>query len=162
MSWWGINLLMGLALLFTQFSPMEAASKVPAQRAGGEAPSQQEEPERAIALLVREMQMDLEASSSSGFLGKINSARFDDFPRFREMVERLTRENTLRVFLRQLTNTMNEGSARTVLDAEMEMTRKDSAGRMERRRQQLTIDLERAPRGWKIVNITPREFFRPL
>ena len=49
-----------------------------------------------------------------------------------------------------------------MIDAEMEMTRKDSAGQLERRRQQLVIDFQRTRRGWKITNITPREFFRPL
>ncbi|OFW32298.1 MAG: hypothetical protein A3J28_19025 [Acidobacteria bacterium RIFCSPLOWO2_12_FULL_60_22] len=78
------------------------------------------------------------------------------------MIERLTREDTLRVFFRQVNNSIKEESAQTVIDAEMEMTRKDSAGQLERRRQQLVIDFQRTSRGWKITNITPREFFRPL
>ena len=57
---------------------------------------------------------------------------------------------------------IQEDGAQTILDAEMEMTRKDSAGAPERRRQQLARDFERTNRGWKIINITPREFFRPL
>ena len=127
-----------------------------------EQPAGQENPERAIARLVREMQMDLEGSSSTGMLRKIDRAKFEDFPSFRDMVERLTREDTLRVFFRQVSNALDEETARTVLDAEMEMTRKDSAMPAERRRQQITIDLEFTSGGWKIVNITPREFFRPL
>ena len=130
--------------------------------AQGERPAGQEDPERAIARLVREMQMDLEGSSSTGVLGKIDRAKFEDYPRFQDMVERLTREDTLRVFFRQVSNSLKEGTAQTLLDAEMEMTRKDSAVPAERRRQQITIDLEFTSRGWKIVNITPREFFRPL
>ncbi|MBI2819575.1 MAG: hypothetical protein HYX73_06315 [Acidobacteria bacterium] len=130
--------------------------------AQGELPAGQEDPARAIARLVREMQMDLEGSSSTGVLGKIDRAKFEDYPRFRDMVERLTREDTLRVFFRQVSYSLKEGTAQTLLDAEMEMTRKDSAVPAERRRQQITIDLELTSRGWKIVNITPREFFRPL
>ena len=75
---------------------------------------------------------------------------------------RLTREDALRVFFRQVNNSIKEDSAQTMIDAEMELTRKDSARQPERRRQQLVIDFERTSRGWKIVNITPRDFFRPL
>jgi hypothetical protein len=128
----------------------------------GEQPAKQEDPARAIAQLVRDMQMDLEGSSSTGLLGKIDNAKFADYPRFQDMVERLTREDTLRVFFRQTTNSVNEDTAQTILDAEMEMTRKDSAVPAEHRKQQITIDLERTSRGWKITNITPRDFFQPL
>jgi hypothetical protein len=128
----------------------------------GEQPPSQEDPQRAVAQVVREMQMDLEAASSAGLLRKIDSAKFDDFPRFQDMIERLTREDTLRVFFRQVRSDVKQDTAQTLLDAEMELTRKDSSAAPERRRQQLTIDLERTSRGWRIVNITPRDFFRPL
>jgi hypothetical protein len=128
----------------------------------GEQPTKQQDPERAIAQLVRDLQMDLEGSSSSGLLSRIDRAKFDDFPRFQDMVERLTREDTLRVFFRQTSSTVKEDHAQTVLDAEMEMTRNDSAVPAQRRKQQVTIDLERTSRGWKIINITPRDFFQPL
>jgi hypothetical protein len=128
----------------------------------GEQPAKQEDPARAIAQLVRDMQMDLEGSSSTGVLSKIENAKFADYPGFQDMVERLTREDTLRVFFRQTTNSVKEDTAQTILDAEMEMTRKDSAVPAERRNQQITVDLERTSRGWKITNITPRDFFQPL
>ena len=129
---------------------------------GRETPDRREDPERAITNVVRQMQFDLEASSRAGVLSNIDAAKFEDYPRFEDMIERLTREDTLRVFFRQANNSIQEDRARTVLDAEMELTRKDSAAPPERRRQQIVIDFERIPRGWKIVNITPREFFRPL
>lgn len=156
------GLLVFLVFLVGKVNPLEAAGRARPQGTQREEPSRQEDPERAIAQMVREIQMDLEGSSSTSFLGKINAAKFDDFPRFQDMIERLTRQNALRVFFRQVTNVVKEESAQTILDAEMEMTRKESAGQVERRRQQLTLDLERTARGWKIINITPREFFRPL
>jgi hypothetical protein len=128
----------------------------------GEKPAKQEDPDRAIQRIVREMQMDLEGASSRGVLGQIDTAKFEDYPRFEDMVERLTREDTLRVFFRQVRSSAKEDSAQTVLDAQMEMTRKDSATPARRRSQQITIDLEKTSRGWKIVNVTPREFFQPL
>ena len=134
----------------------------PAAQQGREEPAKREEPEQAISTILRKMQMDLEGSSSRGVLSNIDSAKFDDYPRFEDMIERLARENSLRVFFRQVSNSIRENSAQTILEAEMEMTRKDSAGQAERRRQQLVIDFALTSRGWKIINITPRDFFRPL
>jgi len=129
---------------------------------GRETPARREDPERAITNVVRQMQFDLEASSRAGVLSHIDSAKFEDYPRFEDMIERLTRADTLRVYFRQANNSIQEDRAQTILDAEMELLRKDSAAPPERRRQQIVIDFERTPRGWRIVNITPRDFFRPL
>ena len=121
-----------------------------------------EEPAQAIARVIRQMKMNLEGSSSRGFLLNIHAAKFEDYPRFEEMIERLLREDVLRVYFRQVSNSIQQDISRTILDAEFEITRKDSAGRLERRRGQITIRLERTSEGWKIINITPRDFFRPL
>ncbi|MBI4463865.1 MAG: hypothetical protein HY647_04095 [Acidobacteria bacterium] len=141
---------------------VEAAGRAKQARPGAEEPSPRENPERVIAQTVRQMQFDLEGSSSRSFLSHFDSVKFDDYPRFEEMIERLLRENSLRVFLRQVSNTIQQDTAQTILDAEMELTRKDAAGQIERRRQQLVIDFERTDRGWKIVNLNPRDYFRPL
>ena len=139
-----------------------AAGRARQAREGQERPARREDPQRAIANLIRSMQTDLEAASRRGILSNIDSAKFEDYPRFEDMIDRLTREDALRVFFRQVNNSIKEDAAQTVIDAEMELTRKDSATPPERRRQQLVIDFERTTRGWKIVNITPRDFFRPL
>lgn len=152
----------GLVGMLALPSAAEPAGRARQPKGSQEAPSRREDPERAVANVIRQMQMDLDASSRQGILSNIDSAKFDDYPRFEDMIERLTREDTLRVFFRQVNNSIKEESAQTVIDAEMEMTRKDSAGQLERRRQQLVIDFQRTSRGWKIINITPREFFRPL
>ena len=128
----------------------------------GDAPVRREDPEQAIADIVRQLQFDLQGSSRRGVLSSIDSARFEDYARFADMMDRLTREDTLRVYFRQATNSVREGRAQVVIDAEMELTRKDAAVPPERRRQQIVIDFELTPRGWRIVNITPRDFFRPL
>ncbi|MGH9786053.1 MAG: hypothetical protein ACRD88_17930 [Terriglobia bacterium] len=157
--------LLSLAVLLGAFLvalPACAAGRARPATQGRETPTRREDPERSVMNVVRQMQFDLEASSRPGVLSNIDSAKFEDYPRFEDMIERLTREDTLRVFFRQANHSIQEDRARTILDAEMELTRKDSAAPPERRRQQIVIDFERTPRGWRIVNITPREFFRPL
>jgi hypothetical protein len=142
--------------------PACAAARTGPAAQGQEAPARRENPERAIANVVRQLQFDLEASSRMGVLSNIDSAKFEDYPRFEDMVDRLTREDAVRVFFRQTTNSVQENRAQSILDAEMELTRKDSAAPPQRRRQQIVIDFEMTTRGWRIVNITPRDFFRPL
>ena len=151
-------LLMGTLLV----EPACAAARTGSAAQGKETPTRRENPERAIANVVRQLQFDLEASSRMGVLSNIDSAKFEDYPRFEDMVERLTREDALRVFFRQANSNVQEDRAQTTIDAEMELTRKDSAAQPERRRQQIVIDFELTQRGWRIVNITPRDFFRPL
>ncbi|MBI2816156.1 MAG: hypothetical protein HYX72_04365 [Acidobacteria bacterium] len=139
-------------------------SAAPAQKkkGGKEEGIRKQDPERAITGLIRGMQMDLESGSSRGFLASIDSAKFEDYPRFEDMIERLTREDILRVYFRQTSNSIKDNSAQVIVDADMELTRKASAGQLDRRRQQIVIDFEATSRGWKIINITPRDFFRPL
>ncbi len=152
-------LLAGALLVVT---PACAAGRFGSAAQEGEAPARREDPERAIANIVRQLQFDLEGSSRMGVLSNIDSAKFEDYSRFEDMIDRLTRENALRVYFRQATNSVQEDRAQAIIDAEMELTRKDSAVPLERRRQQIVIDFELTPRGWRIVNITPRDFFRPL
>jgi len=142
--------------------PACAAARTGPAAQGQEAPARRENPERAVANVVRQLQFDLEASSRMGVLSSIDSAKFEDYPRFEDMIDRLTREDALRVFFRQANSSVREDRAQTTIDAEMELTRKDSAAPPQRRRQQIVIDFELTSRGWRIVNISPRDFFRPL
>ncbi len=153
-----------LVMTLAAASPLVLSAGRPMQKKGAkeDAPKKKEDPERALTNLIRGMQMDLESGSSRGFLSNLNTAKFDDYPRFEDMIERLSREDTLRVNFRQNSHSVKEDSAQTIVDAEMELSRKESAGQLDRRRQQIVIDFELTSRGWKIINITPRDFFRPL
>ena len=168
-----ISLLLAVLVWVTAMpKPLDAdAARVRMQssrpEAGGpetdrEQTASREEPAQAIARVIGQMKMNLEGSSIRGFLLNIHAAKFEDYPRFEEMIERLLREDVLRVYFRQVSNSIQQDIFRTILDAELEITRKDSAGRLERRRGRITIRLERTSEGWKIINITPRDFFRPL
>ena len=119
--------------------------------------------QRDLARILRDMQMALEGSSPRSFLGYVDSTKFDDYPRFEDMVERLLREDTIRAYFRTVFNTPpKQNKAQMMVDGEMEVGRKDGVGQLQRRKQQLVIDFEYTRRGWKIVNITPRDYFQPL
>ena len=155
-------LLAMLAVTLTAAVPATLSAGMAQKKSGKEDGGKKQDPERALTALIRGMQMDLESGSSRGVLANIDSAKFEDYPRFEDMIEHLTREDNLRVYFRQVSNSIKENNAQTIIDADMELTRKDSAGQLDRRRQQVVIDFEATSRGWKIVNISPRDFFRPL
>ena len=133
-------------------------------QAGEEAPMQPKDITREVTNMLRELQFALEGGSSRGVLSLIDSAKFDDYPRFEDTIERLTREDTIRANFRTVTTSPNaaEGKAQTILDAEMEIGRKDATGQLQRRKQQLVLDFEHTKRGWRIINITQRTYFNPL
>ena len=95
---WFMLAIVILALGFVQPEYLSAAAM---QKKGDkEEGGKKQDPERALTQLIRGMQADLESSSSRSFLSNIDSAKFDDYPRFEDMIERLGREDTLRVYFR--------------------------------------------------------------
>ena len=130
----------------------------------GEAPTDAKDIGREITRMLRDLQFALEGGSARSALALVDSAKFDDYPRFEDMVERLTREDTIRANFRQVVPATSPaaGKAQSIVDAEMELGRRDAAQQLQRRRQQLVIDFEWTRRGWRITNITPRDYFRPL
>jgi len=130
----------------------------------GEAPTDAKDIGREITRMLRDLQFALEGGSAHSALALIDSAKFDDYPRFEDMVERLTREDTIRANFRQVVPATSPaaGKAQSMIDAEMELGRRDAAQKLQRRRQQLVIDFQWTRRGWRITNITPRDYFRPL
>lgn len=142
--------------------PLKISAGTMQGKSGKEDGGKKQDPERALSNLIRGMQMDLEGGSSRGVLSAIDNAKFDDYPRFEDLIEGLAREDNLRVYFRQDSISIKADSAQVILDAEMELSRKDSNAPPTRRSQQIVIDFEATSRGWKIINITPRDFFSPL
>ncbi len=126
-------------------------------------PKEPKDVNREITRLLREMQSALEGGSARALLSLIDSAKFADYRLFEDTVERLLREDSIRAYFRQVDSALPaQDKARTVVEAEMEVSRRDAAGQVERRRQELVVDFERTRRGWRIVNLTPRSYFEPL
>ena len=114
-----ISLLLAVLVWVTAMpKPLDAdAARVRMQssrpEAGGpetdrEQTASREEPAQAIARVIGQMKMNLEGSSIRGFLLNIHAAKFEDYPRFEEMIERLLREDVLRVYFRQVSNSIQQ------------------------------------------------------
>ncbi len=121
--------------------------------------------ERDLNRLVKDLQFALEGGSSRGFLGYFDSAKFDDYPRFEDMVERLMRQDNLRVNFRTAFTApaggQTPGKSQMTLDGDMELSRKDGVGQVTRRRNQMVVEFTYTKRGWRITNLTPRDYFQP-
>ena len=122
-----------------------------------------DEAKKQLTKLMRDIQFDLEGGSSRSFLQRINQSKFDDYPHFEDSVERLMREDRIRLNFRVAFTAppTPEGLAQVAVDADMELDKKDSNAAPQRRKQQLTFDFEWTSRGWQIDNVSPRSFFNP-
>jgi len=153
--------------LATDAAPNKAADAAPNKAADAAPVQAPRDMNREMARLVREMQLALEGGSARALLALIDSAKFDDYPRFEDMIERLMRENTIRAHFASVSTASKSPAGspervQAVLDSEMELSRKDAVGQVVRRRGQLVLDVEATRRGWRITNITPRHYFEPL
>jgi len=147
-------------------SEQEAKKTKPAeksQKQRGEGSSQPADLDRGIARLLRDLQFALEGGSAHGVLSLIDPAKFEDYRRFEDRIERLLRQNTVRAYFAQVSSAWlaAEAKVRSTVDAELELARKDAAGQVVHRRKQLVLELERTRRGWRITRLTPPAFFDP-
>jgi len=86
---------------------------------------------------------------------------FDDLPRFEDAVTQfLERTSEMRINLRESTTEVKGDHAIVIVDADMIYTDKAKPTRDQRRRQRIQFDFVYNPKkGWKIFEITPRQFF---
>lgn len=166
----GVGLLLGSGLLVPRRSadsPTTWSTKYykenPANYAALPEPG---DAQKQLPLLIRDLQFALEGGSSRSFLNLIDAERFNDYPRFESMIERLLRENTIRMHtgMSFMTPpaTPSASIAQMVVDVEMELGRKDDESSLVRRSQQLTINFDYTKKGWKIVSLGPWGLFAPL
>jgi len=89
--------------------------------------------------------------------------RFEDFPRFEDAVTQfLERTTEMRINFRESTTEIKEDHATVIVDAEMIYTDKAKPTQDQRRKERIQFDFVYNPKkGWKIFEITPRQFFEP-
>lgn len=117
-----------------------------------------------MARLLRDLQFALDGGSAHGVLALFDAAKFEKYRRFEDRVQRLMRQDNVRAYFGQVSSSWlpAEAKVRSVVDAELELARKEAAGQVARRRKQLVLELERTRRGWRITRLTPADFFDPF
>jgi hypothetical protein len=115
---------------------------------------------RAIKRVLSDLQDGLEGHSPRRVTDSLDE-RFDDLPRFEDAVTQfLERTSEMRINLRESTTEVKGDHATVIVDAEMIFTDKAKPTQDQRRRQRIQFDFVYKPKkGWKIFEITPRQFF---
>ena len=119
-----------------------------------------EQTRRIVARVVREFNSNIEGQSTFSIRQVIDDKNFYDYPRFEEELERLFRSVAeMRIYTRRVNVQSNDERAIAVVEVDLEFVDRLNPTQRTRRREQLTFDFHRTPRGWKITEIKPREFF---
>jgi len=117
---------------------------------------------RAISRVVRDLGDGFEAKSPRQVTENINSEKFDDFPRFEDLVTQfLQSSGEMRVFFREASGEVKGDRGTLIVDAEMVYSLKSNPTKEQKRKGRVQFDFIRTDKGWKIYEITPRQFFEP-
>ena len=89
--------------------------------------------------------------------------KFEDLPRFEDAITQfLERTSEMRINFRESTTEIKEDHATVIVDAEMIYTDKAKPTQDQRRKERVQFDFVYNPKkGWRIFEITPRQFFEP-
>jgi hypothetical protein len=183
-----LYLALGLALALTSFPASAPASAASGPARWGQDPQQQPPPDqpkdkkkkkkdeppseespdnvagskRAIKRVLGDFQDGFEGHSSRRVTDALDE-RFDDFPRFEDLVTQfLERTSEMRINFRESSTELKNDHATVIVDAEMIFTDKAKPTQDQRRKQRIQFDFVFNPKkGWKIFEITPRQFFEP-
>jgi hypothetical protein len=117
---------------------------------------------RAIKRVLGDFQDGFEGHSPRRVTDSLDE-RFDDFPRFEDAVTQfLERSSEMRINFRESTTEIKADHATVIVDADMIFTDKAKPTQDQHRRQRIQFDFVYNPKkGWKIFEITPRQFFEP-
>jgi len=115
--------------------------------------------ERAAAQVLATLRDGLEGHSQRRLLSAFDPDKMDGFLTFQDQIDAyFNRYEGFRVTLRIL-QTSEEDNRGVILAAFQVEGEPRGGGRVSHREAQLRFELERGPKGWKIVDFNPRGFF---
>ncbi len=117
---------------------------------------------RAVSRVVHDLQDGFEGHSPRR-VTELLDEHFEDLPRFEDAVTQfLERTSEMRMNFRESTSEVKGDHATVIVDAEMIYTDKARPTQDQRRRERVQFDFVYNPKkGWRIFEITPRQFFEP-
>ena len=126
----------------------------------GDSPEAAAREKRAISRVLRDFGDGFESKSPRRVTENLDE-RFDDFPRFEDLVTQfLEQSGEMRLFLRESSAEVKGDRGVLTVDAEMIFSKK-SDSKEQRRKARVQFDFTRTEKGWKILEISPRGFFTP-
>ena len=118
--------------------------------------------ERVVDGLLRNLRQGLEGRLDRLFLSSFSSERMSGYLGFKDQVQQfLGAYDAFRVHYRIVQSRVEGTHASAIVEFQMEAIPVAGNGTPMRREQQIQLELERSKKGWKIVDLRPREFFAP-
>jgi hypothetical protein len=115
--------------------------------------------ERAAAAVLGTIRFGLEGHSPRRLLSAFDAEKMDGFRTFQDQIDAyFTHYETIRVSLRILQTSEENGRGFVLAEFQLE-NELPGGGPVSRRQGQLRFVMERGPKGWKIVDFDPRDFF---
>jgi hypothetical protein len=136
--------------------------KKPDQPSAEDSPDNVAGARRTIKRVLSDVQDGFEGHSPRRVTDALDE-RFEDLPRFEDAVTQfLEHSSEMRINFRESTTEVKGDHATVIVDAEMIYTDKARPTQDQRRKQRIQFDFVYNPKkGWKIFEITPRQFFEP-
>lgn len=146
----------------TQTQEARPAPPPPVSTTGGEDESGGRNTRRRVSRVLRNYTNGMEMMSPSAALAMVDRDRFFDYPRFEEELTNFLRSlGEMRLFVREVNTQLKDSRAVMVVDVRMVFTSRQDTSQRGERSSQITFDFQRTDRGWKIIEINPRNFFLP-
>ena len=115
--------------------------------------------ERAAAAVLDTIRNGLEGHSQRRLLSAFDRDKMDGYLTFQDQIDAyFTDYQSIRVTLRIIQTSQENNRGVILADFQLENEPR-GGGPISRRQGQLRFELERGPKGWKIVDFNPREFF---
>lgn len=117
---------------------------------------------RALTRATHDLQDGFEGHSPRR-VTELLDEKFEDLPRFEDAITQfLESTSEMRINFRESTNEVKGDHATVIVDAEMIFTSKAKPTQDQKRQQRIQFDFVYNPKkGWRIFEITPRDFFEP-
>ncbi len=94
------------------------------------------------------------------FLSAFDAAHFSNYPLFADRIAAsLNRSDSVRVYYRVSDAAEENGSGTAAVEFQLERTVRSSGSLPVRKRSVLRFECLRGEKGWRIVNLEPRDFF---
>lgn len=117
--------------------------------------------QRSATRTLKDASRSLQTDNAAAFLSYFERKGWDDYARLETYMVALTSQNDLASSVQVLENTQ-EGEDRVLrVDWLLQIRPLSGIGKVENRQQILSLRLTPAKKRWKIIGLTPVEFFRP-
>ena len=116
---------------------------------------------KSAARTLKDASRSLHGDNAAAFLGYFEKKAWEDYARLETDVVALTSQNDLASSVQVIEN-REEGDERALrVDWLLQIRPLNGLGKVETRRQILSLRLAPAKKRWKIIALTPVDFFRP-